>query len=81
MKWTEVLKNNFRHWEPLADFLELTKEQRQKILPHPSFILNLPQRLAEKIRKSSLEDPILKQFLPSKAPIKRMGIRLAPEKR
>lgn len=64
-KWRQVLRTNFTHWEKLADFLELNQEQRNTILPKSPFALNLPLRLAEKIRKGTLEDPILRQFLPT----------------
>jgi EF-P beta-lysylation protein EpmB len=64
--WKQVLRKNFVHWEKLSDFLELTPEQRTHIEPQPKFALNLPLRLAEKIRKGCLEDPILRQFLPTK---------------
>jgi len=64
MHWRKVLRDNFTHWEKLADFLELDEEFRSKILKHPSFPLNLPRRLANKIKKNCLDDPILRQFLP-----------------
>lgn len=63
--WRDLLRKNFVQWEKLADFLELDKEQRERILKKTDFPLNLPLRLARKIKKSTLNDPILKQFLPS----------------
>ena len=65
MLWREIQRKNFIHWEKLADFLELTLAQRKGILSQLNFPLNLPIRLAEKIEKSTLEDPILRQFLPT----------------
>lgn len=62
--WQQVLRTNFTQIEPLADFLELDEEQRKKLLKRPSFPLNLPRRLALKIEKGRLDDPILRQFLP-----------------
>lgn len=64
-KWRLILRQNFTRWEPLADFLELTPAQRQIILTKTRFPLNLPLRLAQKIVKGTLNDPILKQFLPT----------------
>ena len=64
--WRQLLRKNFTNWEQLADFLQLESDQRQTILHRPEFPLNLPLRLAEKIEKKSLHDPILKQFLPTK---------------
>ncbi len=48
----------------LLDFLALSEEFRGKILTRPRFALNLPQRLAAKIGKNTLDDPILRQFVP-----------------
>ncbi len=63
--WRQKLRLNFTKWEPLADFLELGSEERGQILQKSSFRLNLPLRLAEKIAKGRLDDPILRQFLPT----------------
>lgn len=63
--WSQILKTNFFQWEKLADFLSLTPDQRALIEPKPQFRLNLPLRLASKIRKGDLNDPLLKQFLPT----------------
>lgn len=63
-KWREILRSNFRNLESLCDFLLLSEDQRKKIYPFSSFPLNLPLRLAEKIEKGSLTDPILLQFVP-----------------
>lgn len=62
--WRKVQRQNFSRIEPLADFLELSPENRQKLLAKPRFPLNLPLRLAEKIKKNTLDDPILRQFVP-----------------
>lgn len=62
--WRSIQKNNFTNLEKLAIFLELSDEQKQKIWKDPRFVLNLPMRLANKIQKGTLDDPILKQFLP-----------------
>lgn len=62
--WQQILRTNFTRWEALADFWELDQTQRLQISPHPKFILNLPRRLAEKAAKGTLDDPIVRQFLP-----------------
>jgi EF-P beta-lysylation protein EpmB len=64
VSWRHLLLQNFTRWEKLADFLQLNNAQKEEILTLPKFSLNLPLRLAEKIKKGTLEDPILKQFLP-----------------
>lgn len=62
--WRQIQKTNFTDLNKLADFLELDASQRAFLLPSPSFPLNLPLRLASKIQKKTLADPILRQFLP-----------------
>ena len=64
--WREIQKQNFRDWKKLAEFLELDSKQLAELLSTPDFPLNLPLRLAEKIAKNTLGDPILKQFFPLK---------------
>lgn len=61
------MRQNFTKWKELAKFLELSDEQQSEILPLTPFTLNLPKRLAEKVDKRTLDDPILKQFLPTRA--------------
>jgi EF-P beta-lysylation protein EpmB len=79
MDWKQALLKNFNHWEKLADFLDLSPTQRERILKKPNFPLNLPLRLAERIAKGTLEDPILKQFLPTESEnIKNEGFTLDP---
>ncbi|HEV8051028.1 MAG TPA: KamA family radical SAM protein [Parachlamydiaceae bacterium] len=63
--WKKILRTNFTDPSKLADFLELDELQRQKILFNSKFKLSLPQRLANKITKNTLDDPILRQFLPT----------------
>jgi len=62
--WREKQRENYRDWKILCDHLELDAIKRQSILYHSQFPLNLPSRLAEKIEKNCLDDPILLQFLP-----------------
>lgn len=62
--WRQIQRNNFTRIDPLLDFLELSEEFRGKVLARPRFTLNLPQRLAAKIEKNTLNDPILRQFVP-----------------
>lgn len=63
--WRQIMRQNFTNWSKLADFLELDAEQRTHILVKTRFPLNLPVRLADKIKKGTLDDPILRQFLPT----------------
>lgn len=79
--WRQIQKQNFSSAESLVEFLQLSEELRKKILQRPRFPLNIPRRLAEKMAKNTLDDPILRQFVPlaeeleeregfSKAPLK-----------
>lgn len=61
MLWRKIQKNNFRDIKKLAHFLELDPE---KLSHHPRFPLNVPMRLAEKMRKGNLSDPLFRQFVP-----------------
>lgn len=59
------MRQNFTDVNRLADYLMLDEEQRRTLACRPRFALNLPIRLAAKIAKGTLEDPLLKQFLPT----------------
>lgn len=72
--WKQILRSNFISWKKLADFLELSEQQRATIDERSKFPLNLPLRLAQKIQKGTLEDPILKQFLPTKTELQHSAI-------
>ena len=62
MSWKSIQKENFTDIEELAAFLELP--YAFPLLKKSKFPLNLPRRIALKISKNNLEDPILRQFLP-----------------
>lgn len=62
--WKKILRDTFTKWEKLAEFLELSPDQKSVISEKMRFPLQLPFRLAEKIEKGTLDDPILRQFLP-----------------
>lgn len=61
--WREILRKNFTQLDAIADFLELTPPQRLQLV-RTRFSLNLPLRLAQKMAKGTLEDPLVRQFLP-----------------
>jgi len=64
MDWRSIQRKNFVRIEDLCEFLTLDADKRARVLASPRFPLNLPYRLAEKIEKNTLDDPILRQFLP-----------------
>jgi EF-P beta-lysylation protein EpmB len=61
--WRQVQRQNFRDLSELITFLEIDESSREKLLNNPSFSLNLPRRLASKIQKNNINDPILRQFV------------------
>jgi EF-P beta-lysylation protein EpmB len=62
--WRKIYQKNFRSIQALVTFLELTEEQSLLVSKNPIFPLNLPFRLASKMKKRSLECPLVRQFLP-----------------
>lgn len=62
--WRQVQRENYIQIEPLLKFLEISEVLRSQIISDPKFPLNVPRRLAEKIQKNSLDDPIFRQFIP-----------------
>ncbi|MCP5469130.1 MAG: KamA family radical SAM protein [Chlamydiales bacterium] len=64
MNWRAIQRENFTCIETLCSFLNLDPSQCEHLVRKPSFVLNLPRRLAHKIEKGRLDDPILRQFVP-----------------
>ncbi|MBA2367782.1 MAG: KamA family radical SAM protein [Candidatus Protochlamydia sp.] len=64
--WKLILRKNFTRLETLVDYLELSPEQCDELLNRPNFALNVPLRLAQKMAKRTLDDPLVRQFLPLK---------------
>ncbi len=64
--WRTIQLQNFHCIRKLALFLELQDSLKEELLSNSNFPLNLPLRLARKIAKNTLDDPILKQFVPLK---------------
>ncbi|MBX9923073.1 MAG: KamA family radical SAM protein [Rhabdochlamydiaceae bacterium] len=63
--WRQIQLQNFTSWDKLASFLQWPEKDKEKVLKKAIFPLNLPFRLAQKAETNTLQDPILKQFLPS----------------
>jgi EF-P beta-lysylation protein EpmB len=64
MNWKSIQRNNFTRLENLCDFLMLDANLREQLIKFPKFALNVPYRLAAKMAKNSLDDPLLRQFIP-----------------
>ncbi len=65
LPWREQLRKNFRQLSSFISYLELTAEQAKQLISKPRFALNVPFRLAQKMRKGDIDDPIFKQFVPT----------------
>lgn len=63
MPWKQVQKNNFTSIERLAEFLQLSEINRSILIKRKDFPLNVPLRLAEKMQKNTLSDPLFKQYV------------------
>lgn len=62
--WRKIQRENFTKLSSLVDFLELDAPLKERLPPDSKFSLNLPRRLAEKIQKNSINDPLFRQFVP-----------------
>lgn len=63
MPWKQIQKTNFSSITLLADFLKLSEMNRKMLLKRKDFPLNVPMRLAKKMEKNSLHDPLFKQYV------------------
>ncbi len=61
--WRKIQQQNYTKVNELLAFLEISPEQ-ELIDTASSFVLNLPRRLADKIEKGNLADPLFLQFVP-----------------
>lgn len=68
--WRHIQRMNFTSSEKLADFLEWGEKERALLSTSP-FVLNVPYRLAQKMEKKTLEDPLVRQFIPLAEPVKK----------
>lgn len=64
INWRVIQRKNFTSWDKLVDFLQLDPKYSSLILKRSHFPLNLPLRLAQKIEKNTVLDPIFRQFVP-----------------
>lgn len=64
MQWRQILRNNFTRLEELCAYLELSEFNQKLLLTRPRFSLNVPRRLAAKMEKNTLTDPLFLQFVP-----------------
>lgn len=63
-KWKQILRQSFNRVEQLVNYLELDSSQCEEVLFNPKFPILVPIRLARKMEKRNLDDPLVLQFLP-----------------
>lgn len=63
MPWKQIQKTNFTSIPLLADFLQLSEINRKILFKRKDFPLNVPMRLAKKMKKNSICDPLFKQYV------------------
>ena len=63
-KWRKIQRQSFTKLDVLADFLQLGCDERKLLASFWNLPLLVPMRLAEKMAKGTLDDPLLKQFVP-----------------
>lgn len=64
--WKEILRKSFTKVVELAEYLELDQDQKNQLILKPKFPIQVPLRIAQKMAKRSLIDPLAIQFLPLK---------------
>lgn len=64
MNWRAIQRKNFIRLPALLDFLQIEEKFRVQISPNSKFPLNVPLRLAEKMEKNCVSDPLFRQFVP-----------------
>ncbi|MCH9621837.1 MAG: L-lysine 2,3-aminomutase [Chlamydiia bacterium] len=63
-KWRLVQKKGFTNLDDIAQFLSLDKDKKARLITKKEFPLHLPLRIAQKMPKNCLENPLALQFLP-----------------
>lgn len=64
--WRDIQARSFSRFDDLYDFLELSAENRRRLIERPRFPLLVPYRLALRIPKNNVDHPMARQFLPLK---------------
>lgn len=64
--WREIQAQNIRSFKMLTAHLELDTDELKTIDIDPSFPVNIPLRLVDKMEKGNLKDPLFLQFVPLK---------------
>ncbi len=63
-QWHTIWQRNFTRVIPFLDFCQISPSDRLQILSSSPFPINVPERIAKKIEKGSIDDPLFRQFAP-----------------
>ncbi len=63
-KWRLIQKKGFNTTAEISDFLCLDDAKRKRLVQRKEFPLHVPFRIAEKMTKNCIENPLALQFLP-----------------
>ena len=64
MHWRQIQRTNISSLDELINYLELDEESQKRINKNPHFVMNIPLRLASKMQKNTINDPLFRQFVP-----------------
>jgi EF-P beta-lysylation protein EpmB len=73
-KWRIEQKKSFNSLEQIENFLNLDSEKRQRLVQRKEFPLHVPLRIANKMKKNCLDNPLALQFLPLKEELSEEGL-------
>lgn len=73
-EWRGIQKQTFSSLEKIADFLELDQENRDRLVSRKDFPVHVPLRIASKMKKNSIDNPLALQFLPLKEEVLGGGV-------
>ena len=68
----KIIKKTFLSLKELISFLKIDAQNQKKLLINPSsYSIKIPYRLAQKMQKNNLSDPLFLQFVPLKKEIQK----------
>lgn len=62
--WKSELAHNITSLQEAVAFCRISTGDQTRLLDHTPFSISLPRRLAEKMEKGNVDDPIFRQFVP-----------------
>lgn len=62
--WRQIQKKTLKNLDDICAYLELSPEKKKRLIQRKGFHLFVPLRIAQKIPKNCLDNPLALQFLP-----------------